>query len=158
MSVDTKLYLNGHVKPETLLKIIQRKFDPEAQMIGFETRDYTSDEEATYVKRYYRADKKMIIVDGRIEFNYKGEQRSAFYFYDSINCYENLDYYTKKGLKKMVKMEKTYLSLGCWGNSVEIMKQILDEFEGGWLDENDCDDVPFKWIPSSRVTAQKVTV
>jgi len=31
------------------------------------------------------------------------------------------------------------LSLGMWGDSVEIMKYILNVF-GGYIDENDCDD------------------
>ena len=34
------------------------------------------------------------------------------------------------------------ISLSHWGNSVEIMKYILDEF-GGYIDEDDSDDVPF---------------
>ena len=40
----------------------------------------------------------------------------------------------------MVEAETTYLSLGFWGNSVEIMKEIIAHFGGGWIDENDCDD------------------
>lgn len=40
----------------------------------------------------------------------------------------------------MVEMETTYLSLGCWGNSVDIMKELVAHFGGGWIDENDCDD------------------
>jgi hypothetical protein len=34
------------------------------------------------------------------------------------------------------------LSLGCWGNSVEILKYLCETF-GGYLDENDCDDQDF---------------
>jgi hypothetical protein len=32
--------------------------------------------------------------------------------------------------------------LGCWGDSVEIIKDIVTHF-GGWIDENDCDDKEF---------------
>lgn len=35
-----------------------------------------------------------------------------------------------------------WLSLGMWGNSVEIMKYLCETF-GGYLDENDCDDKGF---------------
>jgi hypothetical protein len=34
------------------------------------------------------------------------------------------------------------LSLGCTGNSVEILKYLCETF-GGYLDENDCDDQDF---------------
>lgn len=37
------------------------------------------------------------------------------------------------------------LSLGCWGNSVEIMMHFLEEF-GGFIDEDDCDDIDFQAV------------
>lgn len=40
----------------------------------------------------------------------------------------------------MVLSETTYISLGFWGSSVEIIKEIVSYFGGGWVDENDCDD------------------
>ena len=40
----------------------------------------------------------------------------------------------------MVLAETTYISLSCWGSSVEIVKEIVSHFGGGWVDENDCDD------------------
>ena len=35
-----------------------------------------------------------------------------------------------------------WCSLGCWGNSVEIMRYLCETF-GGYLDENDCDNEGF---------------
>lgn len=35
-----------------------------------------------------------------------------------------------------------YLSLGCFGNSVSVLKDICEKF-GGFIDENDSDNVPF---------------
>lgn len=35
-----------------------------------------------------------------------------------------------------------WLSLGSWGNSVEILRYLCETF-GGYLDENDCDDEGF---------------
>lgn len=37
------------------------------------------------------------------------------------------------------------LSLGCWGDSVGIMMHFLEEF-GGFIDENDCDDIDFQAV------------
>ena len=45
----------------------------------------------------------------------------------------------RNGLEEMVVSEKTRISLGCFGDSVEIIKAIVERF-GGWIDENDCDD------------------
>ena len=39
----------------------------------------------------------------------------------------------------MVKAETTSLSLGCWGSSVEIITELVAQFGGGWVDNNDCD-------------------
>ena len=38
-----------------------------------------------------------------------------------------------------------WMSLGCWGNSVEIMTYLCETF-GGWIDENDCDGIGFQPI------------
>lgn len=35
-----------------------------------------------------------------------------------------------------------WISLGCWGNSVEIAKYLCETF-GGYIDENDCDNEGF---------------
>ena len=48
-----------------------------------------------------------------------------------------------------------WLSLGSWGNSIEIMKSLCEEF-GGYLDENDCDDEGFYPINLSRYLDGKV--
>ena len=44
--------------------------------------------------------------------------------------------------ERTYKIDGVLLSLGHWGNSIEIMKYLLDLF-GGYLDENDCDDEDF---------------
>lgn len=73
------------------------------------------------------------------------EPRCIFYLYCDINTYENLRYYSSVGLEDMVYSEKTYISLGNSGSSVEIIKKITEHF-GGWLDENDCDDKEYYYI------------
>ena len=78
---------------------------------------------------------------GWILFNYKGEARNLFFGHYS-------DSYDEDGKYVEVPMY-TYLSLGCWGSSVEIMT-IIAEYFGGWLDENDCDDIDYFFIPKSK--------
>ncbi len=56
-----------------------------------------------------------------------------------INFRENGDYrnmFVNPNNKEYI--EGVFLSLGCWGNSAEIMKYLCETF-GGWTDENDCD-------------------
>ena len=72
-----------------------------------------------------------------------------FYYYGNINSYENLKYYTEFGLEDMVKSETTHIGLGYWGSSVEIIKEIVENFGGGWLDENDCDDKEYYVVKSN---------
>lgn len=81
------------------------------------------------------------------------EIRSIFYLYDDRNCHENLKYYMSVDLEDMVYSEKTYLSLGCGGSSVEIMKKIVEHF-GGWFDENDCDDKEYYYIEKQNDSEQ----
>ena len=50
----------------------------------------------------------------------------------------------------MVEAETTCISLGKWGNSIEIMEDLLHAFDGGWLDEDDCDDNQYYFVPSKR--------
>lgn len=55
----------------------------------------------------------------------------------------SLNVFTKSEMSAQdYDIEGTLLSLGLWGNSVEIMKYLLNEF-GGYLDENDCDSEGF---------------
>ena len=80
------------------------------------------------------------IISGFIYFVYKGDCRQLFYNYSSVNFYENIHYYSPLGLTKMVETETTTVSLGFHGKSVEIIKELIEHFGGGWMDENDCDD------------------
>ena len=43
----------------------------------------------------------------------------------------------------MVLHETTTISLGRDKNSVDIIKTLVAQFGGGWIDENDCDDNDF---------------
>lgn len=47
-----------------------------------------------------------------------------------------------------------YCSLNCWGNSVEIMRHLCQEF-GGYLDEDDCDGEGYYAINSELLTNER---
>lgn len=47
--------------------------------------------------------------------------------------------------KSDYKIDGVLLSLGYWGNSVEICTFLCESF-GGYLDKNDCDDIEFEPI------------
>jgi len=64
-----------------------------------------------------------------INFHDGDEQRSIFISY-SDSCLNDYG------------IDGVWLSIGCYGKSVEIMKHLCETF-GGYLDENDCDDEGF---------------
>lgn len=142
MGCDTYGKIKGYVKQEDILKFIQQKYDKNATSSvsrritcplskcdwKYKINEHSEDNENWYT------------IYGYICFKYNDENRMLFYCYDNLNHYENLEYYTKFGLEDMVKAETTHIGLGYWGGSVEIIKEIVENFGGGWIDENDCDD------------------
>lgn len=143
MSCNTILRLKGHVTVEQIVDYI----DDHYKFISNSVKEdnYGSLNQYNWVKEKYDDSNEWKIISGFITFNDGDENRAIFYDYQNINSYENLEYYSKYNLEDMVKSETTFLSLDWYGNSVEIMKGIAQEF-GGWFDENDCDDIPPYWI------------
>ena len=138
MGVDTKGKLKGYVSPQEVLNFIKQTIDSNAKSY-VELKDYGI-AEYDWIKERYDNTNKRLTTSGFINFTSKqGEQRSLFYCYNNVNSYENLEYYSEYGLENMVKSETTDIMLGCYGDSVEVIKSIVTEF-GGWIDENDCND------------------
>ena len=78
-------------------------------------------------------------------FKYKGEDRRLFI---AVDCDCDLNIY-----KDEIKGNSClWLSLGCWGSSVELMESLLAEFKSqGWvercyIDENDSNAHSFKEV------------
>lgn len=142
MGCDTTLRLKGHITAEQIIDYIDEHY----KFIGNSVKEdnYGSLKKYDWVKEKYDNSNEWKIISGFITFN-NDENITIFYFYQNINSYENLEYYREHNLENMVKSETTFLSLGRCDNSVEIMQGIAQEF-GGWLDENDCDDIPPYWI------------
>lgn len=147
MGCDTHGKIKGYVRHEEIFNFIRQKYDENATMsikkeIVCALSKYNDDE---YELNAHSEDKEnWYDIYGRIGFKYKEENRSLFYSYSNVNFFENLDYYSEYRLEDMVKSETTYLSLGYWGSSVEIIKEIVAQFGGGWIDQNDCDDQQYE--------------
>lgn len=146
MGCDTHGKVKGFVRYEDILNFIVQKYDPNATC--HITRDNydkkLSDIDWPHkVNEHSEKSDVWYTVSGFINFDYYGEDRQLFYHYGNINSLENLDYYTSEGLEDMVRAETTFISLGCWGHSVDIIREIVAQFGGGWVDNNDCDDKPY---------------
>lgn len=142
MGVETKVKIKGYVKYEDILQFVKEKYDVDATArIGKEVIcpvsklefDHSLNESSEDSENWY-------IISGGIYFNYGEEYRGLAYFYSNVNGFENLEHYSKKGLKGMVMSETTTLSLSYWGSSVQIMKDLIQEFGPGWIDEDDSDE------------------
>lgn len=143
MGCDTILRLKGHITAEQIVDYINEHYKLISD--GTHEKNYNSVNQLDNVKEQYDDSNEWKITSGFISFNDGDKNRAMFYLYQNVNFYENLKYYREHNLEDMVKSETTHLSLGSYGNSVEIMKGIAKDF-GGWLDEDDCDDEPPYWI------------
>lgn len=142
MGADTKGWIKGYVSHEEILNFIRQKWDKNATD---EVKKHTinSIKECTWdykINPHSEDNENWYSVYGFITFSYQDEVRDLFYDYDNVNHLENLEYYREYGLEELVTFETTYISLGTWGNSVEIIKALVAQFGGGWVDENNCDD------------------
>lgn len=146
MSVDTKARLLGKVEPEEILAIIKENYDKNARL-DVKVHNYTGLNAEP--KEWYDDSKVWKMTTASICFKDGEDDRILHYYYSNANFHENIQYYEKFGLTEMVKSETTSLSLGCWNNSVDIMKTILS-YHSGWLDENDCDDEEYYPVQSQK--------
>lgn len=142
MGIDTHGRIKGFVAHEEILNFIRQKYDKNARSdvkrqkvknIADVTWKHTMNEHSEDNEHWYD-------ISGFIIFKYHEEDRMLFYMYSNVNHLENEEYYEERNLIDMVLAETTYLSLRCWGSSVEIIKEIVAQFGGGWIDENDCDE------------------
>ena len=140
--------IKGYVRHEEIYNFIKQKYDRYAEM-HIERDVICQISELNYphkVNSHSEDNSNLIEYHGYIDFKYGVEDRSLFYLYANVNHLKNLVYYTEHNLENMVKAETTFISMGLWGSSVEIIKEIVAHFGGGWVDENDCDDLEYEPI------------
>lgn len=82
------------------------------------------------------------------------EKDCLIYFKDSnewrmLFLFQNYSSYCHENYPNLEDGSIILFDLGCWGNSVKIMEGILEEFGGGYIIENDCND-DWKLITSDR--------
>lgn len=121
MGVDTKGYMKGNVTATEVYDIVCEKFDKDAQF-GIKIDNYDKEER------------------GFIYFEFAGEKRQLFYCTGETERLSDFPLIAEKSDDKIV-----YLILGYWGSSVEIMTEVVKEF-GGYVDDNDCDDIEAYYI------------
>lgn len=153
MGVNTCGRLLGHVRTEEIINYIYHNWDKDiVNYVKYENLNHWKKENYKWIEEVYGDE--IYSEHGFINFNYNGEGRSIFYNYNSYNAYENLEYYKEYGLENMVKSETTFISLSKWGNSIEIIKELVSYF-GGYIDHDDCDDKPYYYIPSTQQDRRK---
>lgn len=151
MSVSTRGYLIGYISPERVFEYIKEIYGIHGDVINQVKKEvvcpaadctfqYVFNEHCDDINFWYFLSGRIIFYDGK-------DSRSLSYSYSNINPYEGIENHPEGSeLYNMIKTERTYISLGCWGNSKKIIKNLLQYFDGGWLDENDCDSENFYWV------------
>lgn len=143
MGIDTRCKLRGRVTPEQIVRFLETKYTDVVNETSTRYTDIPKDCVCIDLDDVGR----WAITGGFITFtDINGDRRMLHYFYDNLKFFDDLATCIKNEepdeIILMYASKTTSLSLGCWGNSVEILKGICEEF-GGWLDENDCDENDF---------------
>ena len=136
--------IKGKVEPEQILDFIRKNYDKKSAMSGM-TVEKDKISECGYDKIYvYDKNKEYYISKSGIICNSIIDD--LFYSYSNMNFYSDLKYYEYRGLSDMVGVETTYVGMPASNKSVEIIKSIIANFGGGWIDENDCDDDDYYYV------------
>lgn len=140
MSVDTHAYIDGNVTLWYILQYLRRTYgDAETENLVDRPGDFFANLEDERIV-FDNSDREFTSY-GSIRFTCDDGERQLFYSYSNNKFREDAENELNWHPEELVMSETTFLSLGCWGSSVDIMKGILEYFGGGWLDENDCDDI-----------------
>ena len=154
MGIDSRAKILGKITDKEIVEVIKEVLGVGA-VSEVETHNYDKLEDLDFPFRNYGDEDHWIEEHGFITFEYDGEKRMIFYSHSNINVYENIDYYKKMypdrtDIVRMIKSETTSLSLGTWGSAVEILEKIVKRF-GGWIDDNDCDYIPYRYVEKEVV-------
>lgn len=153
MGCDCDGKLIGWVKPEEVVKaLFHLGYKNIISHVGAPAKNWLRSEfqnnypnELSKLNPSYPASEYHETISGFINFDAFGEQRNLFYYYAN-ECFatdlEELPENEGKDLSEIEFQELTSLSLGSWGHSREIMRSILKVLGGGYVDDNDCDDIP----------------
>ena len=128
MGVNTHGYVNRAVSASDIYNVILEKFNKDA-IFDIDIRNN------------YKGEPEEI---GHIIFNNGEDQRRLFICYGEVDKESQNSHMAFNGNNKY-----TYLSLGYWGNSEQIMVDIIKCF-GGYVDGNDCDNISAFYVPQAE--------
>lgn len=155
MGVSTIGKIKGFIGPSDIIDYVKKMYGGVAEY-SIERHNVCSLEELglKYVVNEHSDDKdNWYSISGHIKFWHNGELVTLFYSYDNINIIEDEDMYVARGLKDMLLSETTYIDTIFDEGSIEIVKDIVTHFGGGWINENDYkDDMDFYAIEGKEDT------
>lgn len=138
MSVDTKAKFVGKLDVDALLGFIKENIDPNAEST------IETEERKIYSKFHdgiiFFGEKDGVekLTSGFIHFAYNGEVRSLHYYHhDTLWLDKNSFERNIKNGTQELNNEVTELSLGYNTTAVEVMKKVVEFFDG-YIQENDC--------------------
>lgn len=160
MSADTCAYLNTDLT--SLLEYLTNKYNLAAGNLSNITAgregyrpvyDYSIRDKATGELKNQLLSYNNSSIIQRMRYTYHGfisipkldDGRAMFVLESSLD-----DDYDVKSFKPLWNDADgcIYISLSCYGSSVEVIKDLANEF-GGIIDENDCDDEPYYYVSPS---------
>lgn len=143
MSVVTNGEIRGYISPVLVESYLKEHYS-NVTMSSFKhyvlADDVQENIKNRLEKKYIFAD-PIFTEDAEFFFNDNGQERRLFmcYFsYADLDDIEELDPEFNQVEIEMKQTETTYFSIGYNGNAVEIMRNLVTSFGGGWLSENDC--------------------
>jgi hypothetical protein len=159
MGIDTKGIFKDYVTPEQIVEYLQSKTNCE---------NVRSEVKSNVLGKLDSTDFDLIqknnsdnweVTSGFIIFDYynvagEKETRMMYYFYDNISSCEEIknfiDYRLQTSENKLDLIQSyikscVTVSLGYWGDGIEIISDLMKHF-GGWVDENDCDEIHYKYF------------
>lgn len=148
MSCDTIGKIRGYISLEDIFKFVKEKWDKDAKLHSEKSNIMPLSKISEVSKKYKlnqhgESDEYWYIIRGYIDFFFQEEGRRLFYDYSNVNFLENHDFYSQYGLAEMVESETTNLLLGHDETSSDMMETLVWHFGGGWIDEDDLDEIPF---------------
>lgn len=145
MGASTIGRIDGYVKPEDIVCYLKRKYGKSVNGVKTYITDLPDREKIPYfMAPGHKSDTNRIEKYGHIDFTDGKDARSLFYSHSNIKYRSEQESYEEQYLDEMAAADTTYLSLGFWNDSVNIIKDIVIHFGGGWIHENDCgEDKPY---------------
>ncbi len=133
MSIITIGKIKGFIDYREILNYIKQKFDINVK--EYITKDILSKINKEQANEYFD-DNICYKYSGFIIFKYNNKTIPIFYSYTNVNVSDS-------HLDNILLSEITTVMSFYNDNNVNIIKQIVAHFGGGWLDENSCDDISF---------------